>query len=79
LSPHRGIIAMGFAPDALPGGHGPPGNEARLVHVAEQFPMCRHPDEECRRTNWSMTVGRQLDSRTCAGVPSRGNTDIALS
>jgi hypothetical protein len=46
--------------------HGPvPGvHEERIVSRAEQFLMHLQPGETFRRTNWSMTVDRRLDTST---------------
>jgi hypothetical protein len=39
-------------------------HEAGVVQRAEQFLMRLHPGEEYRRTNWTMTVDRRLDTST---------------
>jgi hypothetical protein len=39
-------------------------HEERVITRAEQFLMRLQPGEDFRRTNWSMTVGRRLDTST---------------
>jgi dimethylamine monooxygenase subunit A len=39
-------------------------HEAGVVQRAEQFLMRLQPGQEYRRTNWTMTVGRRLDTAT---------------
>src|SRR3712207_7519195 len=39
-------------------------HEAGVVQRAEQFLMRLQPGEEYRRTNWTMTVDRRLDTST---------------
>lgn len=39
-------------------------NEERIVSRAEHFLMSLQPGEQYRRTNWTMTVGRRLDTST---------------